>query len=266
MKLKKGVRNIMKKLILLMLVVLLSYQMIRAQETLEQIAKDIINAYKISDVDLLKKHASGILLPAINEHFFEDKQAKELAVMTNDWDGTIKEIRYSSENIMNKTIISAMIYFKMCADKEQICVVMLSSLDESEWKALGMGITTIDKAEYEKNSLSLQSVKTVITPVDHKGYTIEMASGEIIKNPSTAKLQELLTTLDDDNFFITLSDNDGFLQAAYSEDGFSVEYRGMNGYFGATKLLSQEETSGLFVKYIDKVNNWQDSVSWESLE
>ena len=183
----------MKKLILLMFVILLSYQMISAQETLEQIAKDIINAYKISDVDLLKRHASGILLPAINEHFFEDKQAKEIAVMTNDWDGTIKEIRYSSENIMNKTIIIAIIYFNMCADKEQICVVLLSSLDNSNWKALGMGISTIEKEEFEKNSLDLQSVKKVIKPVDHKGYTIEMASGEIVKDPSTAKLQELLT-------------------------------------------------------------------------
>jgi len=249
-----------------MFVVLLSYQMIMAEEAIEQIAKDIINAYKVSDVDLLKRHASGILLPAINDNFFQDKQAKEIAVMTNDWDGTIKEIRYSSANIMNKTIISAIIYFNKCTDKEQICVVMLSSLDNSDWKALGMGITTMEKEEFEKNSLDLQSVKTVIKPVDHKGYTIEMASGEIVKDPSTAKLQELLTTLDDDNFFITLSDNEGFLQAAYSEDGFSVEYRGKDGYFGATELLSQEETSELFVNYIDGVNNWQDSVNWESLE
>jgi len=256
----------MKKILFLILVVLLSYQMIMAKETLEQIAEDVINAYKLSDEDLLKKHASGILLPTINENFFEDKQVKELKDMASDWDGTIKEIRYSSDSIMNKTITSAMVYFKKCPDKEQIGVVMLTRMDKSEWKALGLGITKMEKVEFEKNSLDLQSVKTVSEPVNHKGYTIEMASGEIVKDPSTTKLKELLTTLDDDNFFITLSDNEGFIQAAYSEAGFSVEYRGDNGYFGAIELLSQEKTSELFVNYINKVDHWQNSIKWESLE
>ena len=112
----------------------------------------------------------------------------------------------------------------------------------------------------------MESMTSAPAKVDHREYTIEMASGEMIKDPSTAKLQELLTTLDDDNFFITLSSNDGFIQAAYSEDGFSVEYRGEDGYFGATGLLSTEETSELFVKYIDKVNNWKATINWESME
>ncbi|MDP8268174.1 MAG: hypothetical protein RAP70_11685 [Candidatus Celaenobacter antarcticus] len=256
----------MKRLVVLMLMILLTCQMIMAQETIEQIAKDIINAYKTSDVNLLKKHASGMLLPAINENFFEDKQAKEIAVMVNGWDGTIKEIRYNSENIMNKNVTITIVYFKMCADEEQICAVLLSSLDNSEWKALGFGISTVEKVEFENYSLEMESMTSAPAKVDHREYTIEMASGEIVKDPSTAKLQELLTTLDDDNFFITLSGNDGFIQAAYSKDGFSVEYRDEDGYFGATGLLSPEETSELFVKYIDKVNNWKETINWESME
>lgn len=256
----------MKKVLLLIFIILISYQSIVAQGNVEQIAKEIITAYKTSDADLLKKHASGILLPAINENFYADKQAKKLVALANEWNGKIIEIRYGTEKMMGKTINLVMVYFKNCKDTDQLCVVLLSSIDKSEWKAVGFGISKIEKAELEEYSLELQSEENIPAKIDHSEFTIEMATGKIVKDPSTEKLQELLKTLDDDNFFITLSCNDGFLQAAYSDDGFSAEYSGPDGYFGATELLSQKEMTKLFIAYIDKVKDWKEDVIWESIE
>lgn len=253
----------MKKLLILVFLLLLVYQFAFAGP--KEIAKDIITAYQTSDADLLKKHASGMLLPAITRKFFDDSNVVEIKSLVKDWDSEIKEVRYNGEKMMDKTIYISLVHFADCVSAEELCVVMLSSLDKKDWKAFGLGISTITKDEFYSYSTQIQDVKITEPKKSKRSYTVETASGEIVEDPSLTKLLDMIKSLDDDNFFITLSHPDGFLQAAYSEDGFYAEYSGVNGYFGADKALTLKETLELFSNYYNNIENWKGNISWEEM-
>ncbi|PLX14573.1 MAG: hypothetical protein C0597_09770 [Marinilabiliales bacterium] len=60
----------------------------------EEIAKEVLQAYKDRDTEALKKHASGFFKYAISESYFSDKEIQEDLKFVDSWDGKIKEIRF----------------------------------------------------------------------------------------------------------------------------------------------------------------------------
>ncbi|MGC9375061.1 MAG: hypothetical protein ACP5DQ_08490 [Bacteroidales bacterium] len=263
----------MKKLIyfLLMFVFVISTHFTFAQGDAENIAKDIIKAYQNKDADLLKKHATGVLMYAINDDFFESDDGKPLVEIAKKWDGKIKEIRYSKGDVMGKEVLLASAYFSDNPNGN-FNVVILSSFDKSAWKAFALGITDIPREEFEQGETNLEATSDdkaadAETPVDSKmaaeraGYSIEMANGDIFESPSDEKIKEALKSLNDDNFFMTLSGKDGFMQTTTSEQGFIVQYSDEGGMFEAEEYFSLDKLEDIFIAYINQ-QDWKKMATW----
>ena len=250
--------------ILMVFALILISESIVAQGNPESVAKDVIKAYKTKDVDLLKKHMTGMMLYVINDGFFNSDDGKPLAEIASKWDGTIKEIRYSRGDIMGKDVLLASAYFSDNPNGN-LNVVILSSFEKSDWKAFAYGITDISKAEFDEGSKEIPSVKkeSVVKEekAGHAGFSIDMASGETFENPSTEKLVELLKTLNDDNFFLTLNSKNGFMQTSTSEKGYIVQYSNNDGMFEAESYFTMDMLIDIFKAYIE-AGNWKEKATW----
>ena len=257
----------MKKLIYFQLIFgfLISAHLTFAQGNAEKIAKEVITAYKTKDADLLKKHATGILMYAINDNFFESDDGKPLVEIAKQWDGKIKEIRYSKGDVMGNEVLLASAYFSDNPNGN-LNVVILSSFDKSDWKAFALGITDISREEFEQGEASIeatsaQKIVDTKTATDRAGYTIEMANGDIFESPSDEKIRESLGSLNDDNFFMILNGKDGFIQTSTSEQGFIVQYSDEGGMFEAEEYFSLDKLEDIFIAYINK-QDWKEMATW----
>jgi len=263
----------MKKLIYLPLIFIffISVNLTYAQGDAETIAKEVIKAYKNKDADLLKKHATGMMVHIINDNFFESDDGKPLVDIAKQWDGKIKEIRYEKGDVMGNEVLLSSAYFSDNPNGN-LNVVILSSFDNSAWKAFALGITDISKEEFEKGKTSIEATaadKTVDaeTPADSKtaadrvGYSIEMANGDMFESPSDEKIKEALESLNDDNFFMTLSGKDGFIQTSTSEQGFILQYSDEGGMFEAEEYFSLDKLEDIFIVYINQ-QDWKEMATW----
>ncbi len=256
----------MKKWILIQLVfvLLISINQTFAQGDEETIAKEVIKAYKNKDVDLLKKHATGMMVHVINDGFFESDDGKPLVKIAQQWDGKIKEIRYEKGDIMGKEVLLASAYFSDNPNGN-LNVVILSSMDKSDWKAFALGISDISREEFEEGATSIEarSAEKTTEPAktNRTGYSIEMANGDIVENPSDEKVKEGLQSLNDDNFFMTLNGKEGFIQTTTSEQGFIVQYSDDEGMFEAEEYFTLEKLVDIFVAYINQ-QDWKEMATW----
>jgi len=233
----------------------------------ETIAKEIIKAYHDRNPELLKKHASGILKPAINDAYFKDEQFADILNAVDHWDNKIRGIRYEQNNILGKKLYSASVYFTDSKKSQsKIWTVDLSQIDGQEWVALGPGIAETDTVDFNKMKKILDGGKSKEKSIT-KVVSIEMANGEKIANSNVNQAIENLSTMDeDDNFFIILNSKDGFMQAAFSKKGFTVEYKDTEGkQYEAKQLLPKEKTIELFKEYYKKDGNWKGLTEWEEM-
>ena len=244
-----------------------SFSQINAQGDVEPIAKDVIKAYKTKDVVLLKKYITGIVVYAINDSFFDSKDGKPLVSMAENWNGNIKEVRYEKGNMMGKEILLASVYF---SDNEngKLNIVMLSSYDGSDWKAFAFGLMDVSKEEFEQGSLEIPSSDEAEEVEEEKtigsinsGFSVEMGNGDTYKEPNIKKILELLKTLNDDNFFLILNSNNGFLQASTSEKGYVVQYSDDDGMFEAEEYFTLEMLNEIFTAYINNAD-WKAKAKW----
>lgn len=250
----------------LVFVMLLSFYQLKAQGNAETLAKEILKAYKTKDVELLKKHMTGIMAYVVNDSYFDSDDAKPLVTIAKAWDGDIKEIRYSKGDIMGKTITLASVYFSDNANGNYN-VVTLSSFEGSDWKAFALGISDISKDEYEQASTEIPDEKNTSEskPVnDHSEFSIEMANGDTYKKPTTEKLLELLKSLNDDNFFLILNSKDGFLQSSTSDKGYIVQYSNDEGMFEAEAYFTIEMLNDIFTAYINNAD-WKSKAKWTAM-
>ena len=73
---------------------------------------------------------------------------------------------------------------------------------------------------------------------------------------------ECINSLDDDNFFIILKNKEDFIQAAFSDGAFVVQYKEDGKQFSAEKVLTKEETIQLFKDYYQGKDNWKTEIVW----
>lgn len=256
----------MKKWILIQLVfvLIISISQCFAQGDAEAIAKEVIKAYKNKDADLLKKHATGMMMYVINDNFFESDDGKPLVEIAQQWDGKIKEIRYEQGDVMGNEVLLASAYFSDNSNGN-LNVVILSSFDQSDWKAFALGISDISRVEFEKGAKSIEATSTEKNTghvkTNRTGYSIEMANGDIFENPTDKKVKDALKSLNDDNFFMILNGKDGFMQTSTSEKGFIVQYSNNAGMFEAEEYFSFDQLVDIFIAYINN-QNWKEMGNW----
>ena len=263
----------MKKIVIISTFIFISA--ITAFSQVENVAKEVLNAYKNKDVELLKKNASGILKLVITKSYFEDKSIHEDAKAIAGWDGTIKEIRYEIDNMLGKKTVLATAYYAD-AGPDQIYAVLLSSLDNGKnWVFVGSGLGSLKKEEFEQLSKTIpvdgakKESKVDRAKKESKtatNFSAELANGDTFDKISEAKMVECINSLDDDNFFITLSNKENFIQAAFSDGDFVVEYKENGQQFAAEKVLTKEETIQLFKDYYQGKDNWKKEIVWEKME
>jgi hypothetical protein len=259
----------MKKVLFIFVMLLgLSISAFAAQAgQVEDVANDVLTAYKNRDVELLKKHASAILKMSISESYFKDKAIQEDLKAVDSWDGKIREIRYKNKKMFGADVLMATAYFADAPEKDEIYTVLLSNFNNSGWVIFGKGLAKIKKGEFEQLSKTVPAPGAAkdIKPQKkaQRNLDIEMANGDTFKKVSLDKLVKLIDTLNDNNFYIILKDKEDYMQAAYSDKGYTVEYQNAKGHFTAHKLLSKDETLSLFKKYYQGEEGWEKSVVWD---
>lgn len=240
-----------------------------ANAQVEKIALEVLKAYKDQDVELLKKYASGIMKPAINKSYFEDENIKKDLEVLASWDGKIKEIRYNSDDIMGNFIVVASAYYSDRSENE-INIVVLSIMDGKNWVFLGSGLETVPKADFMKLATTIpksqekgdEKTRSEKTASSKGKMDIELASGDQFKNVNESKLVESFNSMDDDNFFMILSNGDDFVQAAYSDGNYVVEYSVGGVQYEANKVLQKETSLNVFKKYLLGESDWLEGVEW----
>ena len=229
----------------------------------ENVAKEILEAYKNKNVELLKKNASGILLMAISADYFNDPALKGDLKSVEKWNGEIKEIRYQTGDMMGKKIFLATAYYVEISGTNEIYTVSLSSIDGQKWVMFGSGLAKIQKAEFEQMSKEIQFTDAKKETKPARIYSIDMANDDSFDKVTQEKMVECINKLDDEIFFITLNCNDDFIQAAYSEKGYAVEYSEKGVRYVATEVLSKEQTIILFKKYFQNMDDWKQGINWK---
>ena len=92
---------------------------------------------------------------------------------------------------------------------------------------------------------------------------METADGKKFQNVDTAKMTEILKSLDKQNDFAILSSGDDYLQCAYSIKGFSLEYQNGSGHYEWNSgRTSGTETEEIFIHYLNNNGGIQDPSDW----
>jgi len=262
----------MKKLTQIMVVValMISTNLFAQENTsvkVESIAKEILKAYKTKDVELLKKHASGVLQDAISESYFEDADSKEYTEVAKRWDGRIKGIGYDVQAMGAMTMYMANVYFADAEKEGEIYEVVLSKLNDQDWVMFARGILKAQKSEFDELSKSLAVNKPNEATVNYRNISIEMANGDTFKNASFDKAISNFKKMDDDNFFMILNLDDGesFMQFAYSKKGYTVEYKENGVQYEAKKLIDKKTAELLIKEYYTSDESWKTEVKWEKM-
>ena len=127
---------------------------------------------------------------------------------------------------------------------------------------MGNGLGKLTKDEFKQLSKTIpvegakKESKTVTT------FSAELANGDTFDNISEEKMVECINSLDDDNFFIILKNKEDFIQAAFSDGDFVVQYKEDGKQFSAEKVLTKEETIQLFKDYYQGKDNWKTEIVW----
>ena len=120
----------------------------------EKMAIKILVAYDARDLKTLKSYSSGMFARVMDETFFDGIDSYLEAV--ENWDGEIKEVRYSMQEVTFEKTYYAKAYFADHKDKNQsIYVVTLKSKDKEKWSMSSKGLTGMKKEKFEKMSSTL---------------------------------------------------------------------------------------------------------------
>ncbi len=267
----------MKKIMILAIIVtlMMTVNLFAGLPKAEDIAKEVLKAYKTKDVELLKKNASGMLINAISKSYFEDKGIQDDMKVVENWDGNIREVRYATDKMMGKKITMAMVHYADVPDKDKINVVFLSTMDNEKWVFIGTGLSEEKKEDFEKMSKTIaegeakaqkKSIKKKVSKKKrdkNQKFDLETFSGESFKKVSQEKMIECFNTLNDDNFFVGLSSKDNWVQVAYSDKGYSFEGNEGGIHFASKDLLSKEKAIQFLKDYYTGSPDWEKAAQWD---
>ena len=257
----------MKKITILstIVVLMMAMNLFAGLPKAEDIAKEVLKAYKTKDVELLKKNASGMLINAISKSYFEDKGIQDDLKIVESWDGKIKEVRYATDKMMGKKITMAMAHYADASDAEKINVVLLSTMDNEKWVFFGSGLSEEKKKDFEKMSKTIADAdkKAAAKKKSNKVFDLEMFSGDSFKKVSQEKVIECFNTLNDDNFFVGLSSKDDWIQVAYSAKGYSFEGSEGGIHFASKDLLSKKKAIKFLNDYYIGNADWEKEAQWD---
>lgn len=271
-------------------------------QTVSDMAKDVLTAYKNKDLAAVKKYTAPMIAAAMDDKFFEDEEIKAAVEALQSWNGKVKEVRYSKTKIG----VMAFAYYDD-ADKDVYRALDLINAGYG-WKQ--MGVSTVKKKKflsYDKKEPAVkkdekaanESPKTPgaalkdqlgalgfgfgkkkpaaetapaveKAPADdaapNKGYEIEMADESSVKTPSVNQLRKSLASLSGDNFFITLTSPGGFMQASYTANGLDVQYKDAAGHFACEGAAPAETADSMFTAYLKNEDGWKSKCKWKPFE
>lgn len=228
----------------------------------EDITKEVLKAYQERDVELLKKHASGIFKYAISDSYFSDKSIQSDLKVIDQWDGKIRDVRYTTGDVMGSEITLASVYYADHPENEdEICVVTLSTMDKTKWVMFAAGVATEEKAVYEEMSTSLEASEQASTKEAPKNFSIEMANGDNLVKVKEEQIKKYLNELNEDNFFMILSKDEGFMQAAHSDQGLILQYSENGEMKEAEDYLTTEQAFDVMKRYFNG-KDWKEGNNW----
>lgn len=263
----------MKKLSVIS-IIFLSFS-IAAFAQVENVAKEVLKAYQSRDVELLKKNASGMMKMAITEGFFEDKSIQEDLAVIDNWDGKIIETRYDAGDMMGKKVYIASTYFSDVPDKEsEVYLVILSSMDKTNWVMFGVGVVSEKKEEYVKMSLTIPEEKETAPVVEEatsytsspRNVSSEMYDGDSYTNATNKEITKSFNTLSNNNFFISLTHKDDYIQVAFSDKGYAVDYKNIKGHFEANEYTEKDKALQILLDYKAGNDSWKKDFTWTELD
>lgn len=229
----------------------------------ESVATETLKAYQARDAESLKKHVAGFFKTLINDGYFDRRDVQKHLKALEKWDGTLKEIRYASGDIAGKQMYTAMAFYADAPDKNEIYAVALASPDKKTWTLVGDGLVQETKVEFEKFGNLIPSQQEKVVNNSSKKFSIEMANGDKFKDVSAENIKENIDKLNNDNFFIILNNGEDFLQAAYSEKGFDLQYKESGFQFTARDYLTKEQAMKTFLSYYNSEDGWKDITPWD---
>ena len=260
------------KLIVMMISIVILFSPLSFAQSAKEVGKKLITAYKKKDAETIKKHMGPMMALTMNDKFFEDKDLKKDIENLKNWNGKIKEVRYFA------TVFGAMaaLHYDNAKDKDKVRVFILGKFKKTWMQGIG-GFDTMDKAKFlalSKKEITKKTIKKKkkggkkkpLLNKPNKSYSIEMADGPSIKNPSVKALKKSLATLNDDNFVLTLNGPKGFMQTSYTEKGLDIQYKDDNGHFTAKDLISAETAASMFIGYIKNESGWKSKCEWKPFE
>jgi hypothetical protein len=255
----------MKKIVITSIAILVLSTLALGQ--VKDVAKEVLKAYQDKNPELLKKNASGFLKNAISSSYFEDEQIQYAINAAKQWDGKLKDVRYTSAEMMGNKVDIALVHFADNKEAEdEIYVVTLSRAEQKDWVMFAKGISSEKKAEFEAMDVTLENAEKTMKVAQSKKalekFSIEMANGDKIEDVSDKVLEKKLNELNSDNFFLILNKADDFIQAAFSGNGYSIQYNENGKQYQADEVLDKEKTLKLFKGYLHETGEWKDMTSW----
>ncbi len=119
----------------------------------EEAAQQVLLAYRTKDVDLLKEYAGNLMRMGLDESAMERPDYQN---QINNWDGSIKEIRYDSDVITFEDVFYAYAYYMTDANQADILyVVSLESSDKENWVITMNPLRSMSRADFQEKSENL---------------------------------------------------------------------------------------------------------------
>ncbi|HAT72407.1 MAG TPA: hypothetical protein DCS63_06290 [Elusimicrobia bacterium] len=263
-----------------------------------EVAGEVLTAYKNKDLAGVKKHTAPMLAALMDEKFFEDKEIKAEVEALQSWNGKVREVRYFSDKMGTKAVAHY-----ADAEKDNLRVLTLINAGYG-WKQMG-GTSAIAKKKFLSYGKKEPKVKAGAADKKDSGakgggvldsaavkdqlgalgfgfgkkkaaqekkasaapYSAEMADGSTAKDPSEEQLKKMLASMNDDNFFLTLTAPDGgFMQAGYTAKGLDMQYKDSSGHFASQSVVTPETGAEMFRAYLQGEAGWKQQCKWKPFE
>ena len=94
-------------------------------------------------------------------------------------------------------------------------------------------------------------------------FEVETAVDDIVSSATLEQVVAGLESLDEENFFLTMSHEGGFVQTAVGDDDlYYVEYNDDGDQYAGVEPITRDDVIRLFSMYYRGDSEWKDIVEW----